>query len=242
MIRFIIRALSKSLGFSRVEARGSLLLLILLLSTAIALHLRISYLKSDQREIVLDAATLSWIEQTEQKIIEKPTNENRIETTHRYPKNSGGTAPTDNYQLAKRATIKETEPLSHPPADLNAATADQLQSVRGIGPVLSERIVKFRDLLGGFATPEQIKEVYGLDSLVAKAVLEEFTLQTSVKKLSINSDSISVLAAHPYISYDLARIIINFRKSHGDIENASDLKKIKAIDEATFKRLKPYLE
>ena len=59
--------------------------------------------------------------------------------------------------------------------------------------------------------------------------------------LNINSDSAKVLANHPYVSYDLAWIIINYRKQHGDITSSNDLKKVKALDEETFARLEPYL-
>ena len=47
-------------------------------------------------------------------------------------------------------------------SDLNTASAEDLQRVRGIGPTLSERIVKFRTRLGGFSENDQLKEVYGL--------------------------------------------------------------------------------
>ena len=56
------------------------------------------------------------------------------------------------------------------------------------------------------------------------------------KLLNINADSAKVLSNHPYISYDLAWIIINYRKQNGDITSANELKKILAIDEETFTR------
>ena len=36
--------------------------------------------------------------------------------------------------------------------DLNAATADQLEQIYGIGEVLSQRIIHYRERLQGFAT------------------------------------------------------------------------------------------
>ena len=44
--------------------------------------------------------------------------------------------------------------------DLNSASLDDLISLRGIGDTYAKRIIKFRDLLGGFISKEQIKEVY----------------------------------------------------------------------------------
>ena len=46
--------------------------------------------------------------------------------------------------------------------DLNSATAADLMGVYGIGETLSERIIKFRDRLGGFLVNEQLYDVYGL--------------------------------------------------------------------------------
>src|SRR5665648_1161064 len=45
--------------------------------------------------------------------------------------------------------------------DINSCDSATLVTLSGIGPVLSARIIKYRRLLGGFATTEQLKEVYG---------------------------------------------------------------------------------
>jgi competence protein ComEA len=46
--------------------------------------------------------------------------------------------------------------------DLNRADSAALDKLPGLGPVLSSRIIKYRKLLGGFASTEQLREVYGL--------------------------------------------------------------------------------
>ncbi|MBA22128.1 MAG: hypothetical protein CMP52_02125 [Flavobacteriales bacterium] len=52
--------------------------------------------------------------------------------------------------------------------DINKATAEELKQIRGIGAVLSKRIVNYRSRLQGFEDLDQFFEVYGLDSLVAQ--------------------------------------------------------------------------
>jgi competence protein ComEA len=52
--------------------------------------------------------------------------------------------------------------------DLNRATARELEALRGVGPVLAERIVETRRRLGGFRSVDQLLEVKG----VGPAVLE----------------------------------------------------------------------
>ncbi|TQN31049.1 competence protein ComEA [Haloactinospora alba] len=48
------------------------------------------------------------------------------------------------------------------PLDLNTATAQQLQELPGVGPVLAERIVGHREENGGFTSVEQLHEVSGI--------------------------------------------------------------------------------
>ncbi len=51
---------------------------------------------------------------------------------------------------------------SSAPVDLNAATAEELDDLPGLGPALAERIVAFREENGPFAGPEDVMEVPGI--------------------------------------------------------------------------------
>lgn len=46
--------------------------------------------------------------------------------------------------------------------NLNTATADQLESLPGVGPVLAQRIVDWRQTHGAFRSVEQLREVSGI--------------------------------------------------------------------------------
>jgi competence protein ComEA len=48
------------------------------------------------------------------------------------------------------------------PLDLNTATAQDFDELPGVGPVLAERIVEWRDTHGRFTSPEQLGEVSGV--------------------------------------------------------------------------------
>lgn len=48
------------------------------------------------------------------------------------------------------------------PLDLNLATAEQLEQLPGVGPVLAGRIVEYRTEHGGFRSVEQLHEVSGI--------------------------------------------------------------------------------
>ena len=47
------------------------------------------------------------------------------------------------------------------PLSLNAATVQQLDALPGVGPVLAQRIVAFRDQHGGFSSIDQLRQVSG---------------------------------------------------------------------------------
>lgn len=126
--------------------------------------------------------------------------------------------------------------------ELNTADTAQLKQISGIGEKLSLRIVKFRDRLGGFVHTDQLKNVYGLKPEVIERLLKHASLKTeNIQKINVNTAQIEELKAHPYISYKLAHVIVNYRHQHGKYVVADDLAKVKILDEATLNKLKPYL-
>ncbi len=136
------------------------------------------------------------------------------------------------------ATVKTVEPF-----DVNLADTTQLIRIYGIGPKLSQRIIKYRNQLGGFITLNQIEEVYGLDSTVIKELKQNIFIAENFEpsKISINSATEKELAAHPYIKYALAKAIATYRFQHGNFIAVEDLKKIASVDETSYNRIKPYL-
>lgn len=48
------------------------------------------------------------------------------------------------------------------PVNLNAASAEQLDALPGVGPVLARRIVDYRDAHGGFGSVDELRQVDGI--------------------------------------------------------------------------------
>ena len=136
------------------------------------------------------------------------------------------------------------KPLAPQKFDLNKADSLQLLAVRGIGPVLSGRILKFRDALGGFVQAEQVREVWGLPPEVAEVLLEKayVTTDAQLRSLPLNTADVSVLSRHPYISRKQAEHIIAYRSQHGPFHKPEDLLQIHAIDESFVQKIRPYLQ
>ena len=243
MIKFLIRAISRSLGFSKSESKGTLVLIFVMFVALITANYRISYLKNTT-PIVSDSTDLEWVKEVQASYQVKKISTSSKEKAEVRPSKSieNSIEEKSSYRGNGTHSSRDRDALHVVIQDLNTATSEELQIVRGIGKAFSSRIVKYRTLLGGFSDSTQLNEVYGLSEETIKEVFKFFSIQSQVKPIELNTDSIRVLSSHPYISYDLARVIINYRKEHGDIQSLDDVKKIKAIDERTFSRLRPYLE
>jgi competence protein ComEA len=127
--------------------------------------------------------------------------------------------------------------------DLNAADTAQLIKVYGIGQKLSDRIIKYRDRLGGFISLDQLKEVYGLDSAVLSNLNRKFTIQSDYqpKLIPLNTANVKELSSHPYLSFKLANAIVAYRFQHGKFDSIDDLGNVQLMTEAEIERIKPYL-
>ncbi|MEM1003559.1 MAG: helix-hairpin-helix domain-containing protein, partial [Bacteroidota bacterium] len=129
--------------------------------------------------------------------------------------------------------------------DLNEASASQLQKVYGIGSALSKRIITYRDRIeGGFADDIELMEVYGLDEEVIERIKADFTVKTprAIYRIDINQATSEQLVTIPYIDYELAYKIIEYRTLHEGIYAVEELTKIEDFPENKIKLIGLYLQ
>jgi len=128
--------------------------------------------------------------------------------------------------------------------DINMADSLALMKIKGIGPVLSTRIIKYRRLLGGYYSKDQLDEVYGLSEEVLQRLKDRVYInpEFTYHKLSINSLDYRELARHPYISYTQARAIVAYREMHGSFDVLEKVKAIHLIGDSTYIKLYRYLD
>ena len=70
---------------------------------------------------------------------------------------------------SKRGGKRKAPPVRLGPVDLDVASADEIESLRHIGPALAQRIVADRDSFGPFGSREGLLRVKGIGpSMVAK--------------------------------------------------------------------------
>lgn len=126
--------------------------------------------------------------------------------------------------------------------DINLADSALFETLSGIGPKLSHRIVLFREKIGGFYDVNQISEVWGLqDSTFQKIKNKLIVTEFKLKKININTSAIEQYKAHPYIGYKLGYALINYRAQHGSFQSLDDIQKIASIDEKSYNKMKHYL-
>lgn len=126
--------------------------------------------------------------------------------------------------------------------EINTADTTALISLPGIGSKLAGRIVNFRDGLGGFYSVDQVKEIYGLPDSTFQKIRNRIVLKdVEVRKLNINTATKDELKTHPYIKWNLANAIVEFRTQHGNFSKPEDIQKIQLITPEIFLKVKPYL-
>lgn len=125
--------------------------------------------------------------------------------------------------------------------DLNHCDTTELQLIRGIGRYTALKIVKYRNDLGGYYTPQQLTDEYfakiRLDTLV-----RHFTASPSeVQMIDVNSCSVERLRAHPYIRFEQAKSIYELRRKRIRLHSIDDLRVLPNLTESDLQRLAPYL-
>jgi len=126
--------------------------------------------------------------------------------------------------------------------ELNEVDSASLCKLPGIGNKLASRIIHFRDKLGGFYTIEQVAETYGLPDTTFIKIKPFLNLGTKpVTTININEANVDRLRTHPYISWSMARALVQYREQHGPFKAVDDISKISVFGSDQLKRLIPYL-
>ncbi|THD66408.1 helix-hairpin-helix domain-containing protein [Robertkochia marina] len=150
-------------------------------------------------------------------------------------------SPFFNFPRFPGRSVRETSGIVK--EDLNFATASSLVRVYGIGPVLAERIVAYRNRLGGFQVADQLEEVYGVNEDVLSELWRHFKLDDPEPfiKLDINTAGLNELAEVPYVSRSLASKIVAYRSVHQRLDSLEELTKFHNLSEKDLARIKLYL-
>ena len=126
--------------------------------------------------------------------------------------------------------------------EINSADSIALVAVNGIGAKSAVEIMKYRDLLGGFHSVEQISEVKCVtEQNFAKILQQIYCDSCEIQKIDINFAAPKVIARHPYVSARALRKIIKQRQLKGGWSRIEEMVEDEILSEDEAKRLAPYL-
>lgn len=91
----------------------------------------------------------------------------------------GDVAVTENdgytVEVERSIPAEEVVPVKEP-VDINSATAEELESLMGIGPVLAQAIVDYRAEHGPFASVDELLEVSGIGEAKLNNIRDDVTI------------------------------------------------------------------
>jgi len=126
--------------------------------------------------------------------------------------------------------------------EINSADSLSFVMMKGIGPAFAHRIIAFRKKLGGFYSVNQMKEVYGIDSIRFNSIVGNLIVDNSlITQINVNTSSILEFKKHPYINHNLANLIVAYRTTHGNYKTVEEIKKLNLITDELYRKLVPYL-
>jgi competence protein ComEA len=158
-----------------------------------------------------------------------------------------GITPDDYQRIAPYIKIPGDEYIANKAKpgvliEINGADSAKLMQIRGIGPAFALRIIAYRERLGGFLNKEQLKEVYGIDTVKYAQIKNEISINpAAITRLKINEVDFEELRKFPYLTNKQTNAIIQYRKQHGDYQSIGDLKNIVILDENILHKIAPYI-
>lgn len=146
--------------------------------------------------------------------------------------------------MAESASSNEAE-LKNVPlfnSELNSAGISDFMKIEGMDPEVAGRIIRYRELLGGFCFYEQLKEVYGLFDSVRIRLIKEFSIdEAKIKKISLKTASYPELLRHPYLEKSHVNEMFKLKDFYGDSIHFSHLVENRSLPDSILHRIKPYI-
>lgn len=126
--------------------------------------------------------------------------------------------------------------------ELNSADTTALKKLKGIGSYYANKIIKYRERLGGFYAINQLKEVYGIKPEIIEKNKAFINIDsTLVHKINVNTATKEELKQHPYIKWNVANSIVLYRINHGDYKTVQNIQNSDLVNDELYRKIVKYL-
>lgn len=126
--------------------------------------------------------------------------------------------------------------------ELNTADSVTIETLPGIGPVLTHKILAYRTKLGGYIAVEQLQEIQSLPIETYEAVKPRLRVNTKLAlKIDINTTNENTLKIHPYIKAPLAKAIVKYRDKNGNFKSTEEMMNVAGMTDSMYRKAAPYL-
>lgn len=145
----------------------------------------------------------------------------------------------DSMYTARRFHIKKDTII-----ELNSTDTTGLMYIYGIGKYVAKTIIWYRQDLGGYVSPEQIREIPALKGLEIKfdTIIPHLTAEKdSITRLRVNYIGVERLQRHPYLSFTQAKAIYELRRNKFYLKSIDDLRGLNCLTDEDIRRIEPYL-
>lgn len=156
------------------------------------------------------------------------------------------TSQKRNYPTKRKFTQKQSYPKAEKlsagsTVELNSSDTTLLKKIPGIGSSFARRIIRYRDLLGGFYSVNQLSEVYGIDENKYISLKDWFTVNPQlIQKQSLNHITQDKLYKHPYINRAQERCILQQQKQKGKLSGWENFILLEEFTEQDIEQLSYY--
>lgn len=125
--------------------------------------------------------------------------------------------------------------------ELNGADSAMLDAVRGIGPYYAKKILSYRELLGGYYSVEQLKEIKMTYFNTDSAAYYFFVDSGLIRQRDLDTMSFKSVLRHPYLEYENVKAIFNAKRKFGRLSYAL-LEEKQVLPPLILKKIKPYFK
>lgn len=149
--------------------------------------------------------------------------------------------------FTEKPAAEDTAPTLAAPAaperiEINSADSAALRSVVGIGEKSVAEIMRYRELLGGFSSVEQLAELKCVTESNYERILPQIRCDScKISKIDINFADPKELMRHPYVSAKALRRIVKQRKLKGGWSGIEEMIEDDIFTRDEAERLAPYL-